>query len=241
MPGERRGLANKRPPWALLKTRQIMLKTSHSMLKTLHLTQSRTFLARFHQSVDCSTCCGNPIALSRRIAASAARAMAHHCWGVAAPPCDAITSCTSRTTATGFVLRHALQQRWAGRQLPPWYGDPPWDTGSASSTTPWHGSRLGIDGSIGKPQIQHGLPCPRTLALTMRRRWPLAYRGLTVPPMQRPPQIWQSGQEAAAPPDRSSSTIAYSHAFMRNATHGCALPRNFSATPRRCRARRQRD
>lgn len=71
--------ANKRPPWVLLKTQQKMLKTSNSMLKTLHLARSRATFARFHQSVDCSTCCCKPSAFPRRTAASTARAIAHHC------------------------------------------------------------------------------------------------------------------------------------------------------------------
>lgn len=132
-----------------------------------------------HHSVDVSTrtCCSMD---SLRLAAAIAlRAIAHHCGGVDAPPIADTIDCTACTTATGFVPRHALQQRWAGRQLLPWYGDPPCDTGTASSTTPWHGCMLGRDGSIERPHIQHGSPRPSTRALTMRRRWPLAYLGLT--------------------------------------------------------------
>ena len=168
------------------------------MLKTPHLTRSRATFARLYQSVDRSTCCGKPIALPRRTAASAARAIAHHCCGVVAPPFDAMADCTSRTTATGFAPRHELQQRCAGRQLPGSSGDPPWETGTASSTTPWHGCRLGSDVSIGSPQIQHGSPLPRTRALNASRRWPLARRGFGLLDAM-PPSIGRAPGHPAPP------------------------------------------
>ena len=187
------------------------------MLKTPHLTRSRATFARLYQSVDRSTCCGKPSALPRRTAASTARAIAHHCCGVAAPPCDAMADCTSRTTVTGFALRHELQHLCAGRQLSGSSGDPPWDTGTASSTTPWHGCRFGSDGSIGSPQIQHGSPLPRTRALSASRRWPLARRGFGLldamppsigrapghpaPPLPSPPRGRDSHQVRLPPPD----------------------------------------
>lgn len=168
------------------------------MLKTICLSRSRWRLfgnrqsaIADHQSVDT---CGGSWALRPCLMSDDARlARAHQARGVAAPPMRDTRCWTRRTKASGFAERHALQHLWAGRQLPGSSGEPPLDTGTTSSTTPWTGERLCCEGSMGRPQIQHGSPLPSTRRLSISRRWPFDRRGFDACGMYGPLMI-------AAPP-----------------------------------------
>lgn len=133
-------------------------------------------------------------------------ASAHHAGGVPAPPMSDTRCWTRRTKASGFDDRHALQHRWAARQLPGSYGEPPRETGTTSSTTPCTGERLGSDGSMGSPQIQHGSPLPSTRRLNASRRWPFERRGFEACGMcgplvmAAPPGVWHPCAVQACPP-----------------------------------------
>lgn len=157
-----------------------------------------------HQSVDARGC--STLATPRLMSASTRRAVAHHCWGLDAPPTDATRACTCLTSGTGLVPRQPLQQRWAGATLPASYGEPPLATGTSSSSTPWHGCRCGRPESIGRPHIQHLAPGPSTLALSLRRLCPLAYLGLVLEHMRRatPPHMpgLSNGQRREGPAAR---------------------------------------
>lgn len=142
-------------------------------------------------------------------------ASAHHAGGVPAPPMSDTRCWTRRTKASGFDDRHALQHRWAARQLPGSYGEPPRETGTTSSTTPCTGERLGSAGSMGRPQIQHGSPLPSTRRLSISRRWPFERRGFEACGMCGPLVM-------AAPP----ALCRHARPWMRPApvSRGCPLP-----------------
>ena len=105
------------------------------------------------------------------------RAISANCCGVDHLPNRLMTSALiSFTDATLLFERHWLHTRWLPAVLRMSVGEPPFDTGTSSSSSNDRGWPAGTDGSIGSPHIQHGRPSDLTRRQSASR--PARLRGL---------------------------------------------------------------